>query len=72
MTPINNGSIIELRGEGYYAELMINAVVLDHLKNPCGLDVVCIGPQRHPETGQAWAVDRKTGMPWLGSNPVKD
>jgi hypothetical protein len=65
------GSIIELRNVShtFFARLYIKEVMFDHLKNPCGLKLICVGPSFDPKTGEARPINLATGKAWV--DPVK-
>ena len=44
-------------------------VVRDGMNNPCGFDVLCIGPTVDITTGKACPIDVRTGLPW--ADPVE-
>lgn len=60
------GSDIVLHGHNYQwrAHLQIVAVVRDAFKQPCGLQVSCVGPSVDPKTGKAMPINVATGLPW--------
>ena len=62
------GSVIELHHPKFYAEVVIRAVIRDEMKNPCGLDVVCVGPAQD-KSGLGAPRDLETGLAWV--DPVK-
>lgn len=57
------GSTIKLVHPKFYADVIIRKVVRDALNNPCGLEVMCIGPAQDPKTGMACPRDLTTGLP---------
>lgn len=66
------GSIIHLHSptHAWFAQLYIRAVVYDKFKQPCGLEVSCIGPSLDPKTGKAMPINVATGLPW--ADPKED
>ena len=58
------GSLIYARSPKFLAFLEITGIVLDHLGNPAGLNVECIGPVTDPKTGEARPINRKTRKAW--------
>ena len=58
------GSVIELHHPKFYAEVVIRAVIRDEMKNPAGLDIVCVGPAQD-KGGRGAARDLATGLAWL-------
>jgi hypothetical protein len=61
------GSDIILHGPDlkWRANLQIVAVVYDKFKQPCGLQVACVGPSIDPKTGKAMPINVATGLPWV-------
>lgn len=61
------GSIIQLHtvDHKFFAELYIKAVVLNDLRSPCGLELVCVGPSIDLKTGTACPINLKTGKAWV-------
>lgn len=61
------GSDIILHGHNHAwrANLQIVAIVRDKFKQPCGLQVTCVGPSLDPKTGKAMPVNVATGFPWV-------
>lgn len=59
------GSLIYARSPKFLALLEITGVVLDHLGNPNGLNVECIGPSIDLRTGEARPLNRKTRKAWV-------
>lgn len=61
------GSLIHIYSEGHkwFAVLYIRGIVYDKFKQPCGLQVACIGPSVDPKTGKAMPIDLSTGLPWV-------
>lgn len=61
------GSLIHLHAAGgdWFAILYIRAVVYDKFKQPCGLQVSCIGPSIDPATGKACPISTVTGLPMV-------
>jgi hypothetical protein len=62
------GSRIIVDTPDFVADLRINAIVLDAMNNPCGLDLTCVGPAQD-KNGKGCPRDVKTGMPWV--DPAK-
>lgn len=62
--------ILDTADNSFHAWLRVNKVVRDHLNNPCGFDLVCIGPTIDVKTGKACPIDVKTGLPWV--DPAAD
>lgn len=60
------GSLIYANAADFMAILRINAILRDELRNPCGVEVVCIGPGVDIKTGCPCPIDVKTGLPWVG------
>ena len=58
------GSLIYARSPKFLAMLEITGVTLDHLGNPNGLNVECIGPSVDIKTGEARPLNRKTRKAW--------
>ena len=65
------GSLIVLDSEDgtFHALLRIGRVQRDGMNNPCGLDLICIGPSVDLTTGKAAPIDLATGKAWV--DPVK-
>lgn len=59
------GSTIRLAHPKFYADVIIKAIVRDGLGQPCGLDVMCIGPAQDPKTGKACPRSLETGLPMV-------
>lgn len=57
------GCLILAADPNYVAWLRVRGVTRDEMKNPSGLDVVCIGPSFNPVTGKACPVDNN-GEAW--------
>lgn len=58
------GSTIKLVHPKFYADLVIRKIVRDHLDNPIGLDVACIGPAQDKD-GKGCPRNLETGLPWV-------
>jgi hypothetical protein len=54
------GSTIFVHSPNFFAMLNIDGVIYDHMGNPCGLKLTCIGPATDLETGEMRPVDLKT------------
>jgi hypothetical protein len=54
------GSTIFVHSPNFFAMLNIDGVIYDHMNNPCGLKLTCIGPATDLETGEMRPVDLKT------------
>lgn len=61
------GSTVFVHSPNFFAILNIDSVVYDHMSNPCGINMSCIGPMQDPETGEACAIDLKTRRPLQAS-----
>jgi hypothetical protein len=48
---------------------MISGIVRDNMNNPCGVNLVCVGPSVDTKTGKPCPLNLKTGLPWV--DPVK-
>lgn len=68
------GSEIRVKTEDrtFSAVLEIVGIARDHLDNPCGLHLVCIGPSIDLKTGEARPIDLKTGKAWVDPVKVED
>ena len=66
------GSIVHAHSadQSWFAHLYIRAIVYDRFKQPCGLQVACVGPSVDPKTGKAAPINVATGLPWV--DPVED
>lgn len=66
------GSIINAysANHSWFAQLYIRAVVYDKFKQPCGLQVTCVGPSVDPKTSKAMPINVATGLPWV--DPKED
>jgi hypothetical protein len=66
------GSIIHLYSptHAWFAHLYIRAIVYDKFKQPCGLQVSCVGPSIDLKTGKAMPINVATGLPWI--DPKED
>jgi hypothetical protein len=53
----------------FVAWLRINRIVRNALGNPCGVEVLCIGPSIDLKTGKPRPLDLATGLPW--TDPVR-
>lgn len=53
----------------FMAWLRISKICRNELKNPCGVEAICIGPSIDLKTGRPCPLDLKTGLPWV--DPVK-
>jgi hypothetical protein len=53
----------------FMAWLRIGKILRDAMNNPCGVEVLCVGPSVDPKTGRPCALNLKTGLPWV--DPVK-
>lgn len=62
---VGNKIIVQTEDMAFEAHLVIMSVVRDHMKSPCGLNVVCIGPSIDLETGEARPIDLRTGKAWV-------
>lgn len=49
----------------FMAWLRIQRICRDELKNPCGVEALCIGPAVDVKTGRPCPMDLKTGLPWV-------
>lgn len=60
------GSLVHLHSADgkWFAVLYINKVIYDKFKQPCALDVSCIGPVVDPKTGEARPIELATGKAW--------
>jgi hypothetical protein len=54
------GSTIFVHSPNFFGMLNIDGVIYDHMNNPCGLKLTCIGPATDLETGEMRPVDLKT------------
>lgn len=55
------GSTIFVHSPNFFGMLNIDGVIYDHMGNPCGLKLTCLGPATDLETGMVRPVDLKTG-----------
>jgi hypothetical protein len=53
----------------FLAWLRINRIQRDNLNNPCGVDVMCVGPSIDLKTGEPRPLNLRTGKAWV--DPVK-
>lgn len=53
----------------FNAHLRIKRVLRDSQANPCGLEMMCVGPSIDIKTGEARPIDLATGKAWI--DPVK-
>lgn len=53
----------------FVAWLRISAIRRDNMNNPCGIDVVCVGPSIDLKTGEARPLNLHTGKAWV--DPAK-
>lgn len=49
----------------FIANLLITGIVRDAMTNPCGVNVICIGPSIDLKTGKPCPLNLKTGLPWV-------
>lgn len=61
---IGSKIFLETEDNSFSAILRIRGIKRDHLNNPCGLDLVCIGPSVDMKTGEARPIDLKTCKAW--------
>lgn len=66
------GSLIHVHSatHAWFAIFYIRSIVYDKFKQPCGLQVACIGPSVDPKTGKACPINVATGLPWV--DPKED
>ena len=49
----------------FIATLRIQKICRNELKNPCGVETICIGPAIDLKTGRPCPMDLRTGLPWV-------
>jgi hypothetical protein len=53
----------------FMAWLLITGIVRDAMNNPCGVNLICVGPSVDLKTGRPCPLNLKTGLPWV--DPAK-
>jgi hypothetical protein len=62
--------LVDTADNSYMGWLRINGVVRDHMGNPCGLDVMCLGPSVDLKSGEPQPINLKTRKAWVDPAPV--
>ena len=65
------GSLIYVTGPDFVSWLHINRIVRDSLNNPCGLEVICMGPAVDVKTGVPCPLNIRTGQPWTDAKKAE-
>jgi hypothetical protein len=53
----------------FFGILRINKIVRDHMTNPCGVELICVGPSVDIKTGKPCPINVSTGLPWVDPKP---
>jgi hypothetical protein len=69
---IGSKIFLETESGSFSAVLRIRGIVRNNLGNPCGLDLICIGPSIDIKTGVARPIDLNTGKAWVDPVKVED
>lgn len=63
------GSTIFVHSPNFFGMLNIDGVIYDHMNNPCGLKLTCIGPATDPETLEQRPVEFRDGKAFVIRSP---
>lgn len=69
---IGSDIIVHSADYKWRAHLQILAIVKDAFKQPCGVQVACIGPSVDPKTGKCRPVEVATGLPWFDPKEAEE
>ncbi len=64
--------LLDTADNTFIAELRINRILRDNMTNPCGVELMCIGPSVDLKTGKPCPLNLKTGLPWVDPAPAEE
>jgi len=62
---VNSLVYVTTLDNSFMAWLLITGIVRNNMANPCGVNLICVGPSVDLATGKPCPINLKTGLPWV-------